>query len=278
MKPCRALYFSIASFVSSCLQLVRSIDAGLCIFFHCVGVDTSAAGLRPSQAKSRSTGHARNVGEISTARVRHWLSCHETPAAVPDAGLVFVFVFVLLCSRQEYDAAVEAFHRREDMKSLLKLKATRRVSDGAPDLDKEPPVFKNGGSLRDYQREVGRGPVFQGCCGLGGAGGGGRRGGGAWFLVYGTCVFIVFRPKQLRCSCHGLSDLYRSNRWSGGLIVTGYVLEFSPLFWFLIRRGRVGWLPSARVFPCSISCGGVPLAQQCVCAIHLTLMLCGCCC
>lgn len=36
-------------------------------------------------------------------------------------------------------------------------KATRKISDGAPDLDKEPPVFKNGGSLRDYQREVGSG-------------------------------------------------------------------------------------------------------------------------
>lgn len=49
---------------------------------------------------------------------------------------------------------MEAYNRREDMKSLLKLKATRRITDGAPDLDKEPPVFKNGGSLRDYQREV----------------------------------------------------------------------------------------------------------------------------
>ncbi|CAB1114982.1 unnamed protein product [Ectocarpus sp. CCAP 1310/34] len=49
--------------------------------------------------------------------------------------------------------AVEAYHRREDMKSFVSLKATRKVADGAPDLDKEPPVFKNGGSLRDYQRE-----------------------------------------------------------------------------------------------------------------------------
>ncbi|CAM9497967.1 unnamed protein product, partial [Ectocarpus sp. 13 AM-2016] len=49
--------------------------------------------------------------------------------------------------------AVEAYHRREDMESLVSLKATRKVADGAPDLDKEPPVFKNGGSLRDYQRE-----------------------------------------------------------------------------------------------------------------------------
>lgn len=40
------------------------------------------------------------------------------------------------------------------MNSLLKLKAKRSKSDGAPDLDKDPPVFKNGGSLRDYQREV----------------------------------------------------------------------------------------------------------------------------
>lgn len=55
---------------------------------------------------------------------------------------------------QEYKAAVEAYHRREDMKSLQKLKATRSITDGAPDLDKEPPVFKNGGCLRDYQREV----------------------------------------------------------------------------------------------------------------------------
>ncbi|CAN0188476.1 unnamed protein product [Ectocarpus sp. 6 AP-2014] len=39
------------------------------------------------------------------------------------------------------------------MKSLVSLKATRNVADGAPDLDKEPPVFRNGGSLRDYQRE-----------------------------------------------------------------------------------------------------------------------------
>lgn len=49
---------------------------------------------------------------------------------------------------------MEAYHLREDMGPLLKLKAKRRKSDGAPDLDKEPPVFKNGGELRDYQREV----------------------------------------------------------------------------------------------------------------------------
>lgn len=61
---------------------------------------------------------------------------------------------------QEYEEAVEAYKRREDMKSLKNLKATRSISDGAPDLDKEPPVFKNGGSLRDYQREVG---VVRGC-------------------------------------------------------------------------------------------------------------------
>ena len=52
--------------------------------------------------------------------------------------------------------AVDAYHRREDMNSLLKLKAKRNKSDGAPDLDEDPPVFKNGGSLRDYQREVRR--------------------------------------------------------------------------------------------------------------------------
>lgn len=58
---------------------------------------------------------------------------------------------------QKTAEAVEAYHRREDMKSLVSLKATRKVADGAPDLDKEPPVFKNGGSLRDYQREVMKG-------------------------------------------------------------------------------------------------------------------------
>lgn len=49
---------------------------------------------------------------------------------------------------------MEAYQRREDMSKLLKLKPIRKRSDGAPDLDKDPPVFKNGGSLRDYQREV----------------------------------------------------------------------------------------------------------------------------
>lgn len=65
---------------------------------------------------------------------------------------------VLFCScvffLKEYLSAVEAYHQREDVDSLLKRKPKRSKSDGAPDLDKEPPVFKNGGALRDYQREV----------------------------------------------------------------------------------------------------------------------------
>lgn len=59
---------------------------------------------------------------------------------------------------------MEAYQRREDMGPLLKLKAKRKKSDGAPDLDKEPPVFKNGGELRDYQREVGRCAARVGWC------------------------------------------------------------------------------------------------------------------
>lgn len=55
---------------------------------------------------------------------------------------------------------MEAYKRREDMKSLVKLKATRKMTDDAPDLDKEPPVFKNGGTLRDYQREGVRWMVY----------------------------------------------------------------------------------------------------------------------
>lgn len=63
-------------------------------------------------------------------------------------------IYVFLSTRQDYAPAVEAYRCREDMSKLLKLKPTRKRSDGAPDLDKDPPVFKNGGSLRDYQREV----------------------------------------------------------------------------------------------------------------------------
>lgn len=82
-------------------------------------------------------------------------------------GAFFLYIYVRTTLHsgvawQEYEAAVEAYHRREDMKRLVKLKATRRISDGAPDLDKDPPVFKNGGSLRDYQREVRVAGVIEG--------------------------------------------------------------------------------------------------------------------
>lgn len=65
---------------------------------------------------------------------------------------------------QEYLAAVETYHRREDLSQLKKLvrkqkSANRREQDRKrknykPDLEAKPPVFKNGGALRDYQRTV----------------------------------------------------------------------------------------------------------------------------
>lgn len=62
---------------------------------------------------------------------------------------------------QEYLPAVESYHRRENVSALKRLvkrqksdkrKEEDRKKDKMPDLEKKPPVFKNGGSLRDYQR------------------------------------------------------------------------------------------------------------------------------
>ncbi|CAN0270153.1 unnamed protein product [Hapterophycus canaliculatus] len=78
----------------------------------------------------------------------------------PYSACTYELVRDLENAGQEYGEAVEAYERREDMKSLVKLKATRKITDGAPDLDKEPPVFKNGGTLRDYQREGVRWMVY----------------------------------------------------------------------------------------------------------------------
>lgn len=106
-------------------------------------------------------------------------ACVASPVTkcILNAFWVHVYNTPLWCGvRQEYEAAVEAYHRREDMKSLVKLKATRRVTDGAPDLDKDPPVFKNGGSLRDYQREVRKGEWRWGALGSSVVNGSGRSG------------------------------------------------------------------------------------------------------
>ncbi|CAN0096587.1 unnamed protein product, partial [Laminaria digitata] len=78
----------------------------------------------------------------------------------PYSASTYELVRDLEGAGQEYIPAVDEYHRRENMDSLLKLKAKRSKSDGAPDLDKNPPVFKNGGALRDYQREGVRWMVY----------------------------------------------------------------------------------------------------------------------
>lgn len=55
---------------------------------------------------------------------------------------------------------MELFHIREDLNALKKLaasKASKKEKEGKAepyDLEKNPPKFKNGGELRDYQRLV----------------------------------------------------------------------------------------------------------------------------